>query len=464
MEETRRRLLGVLGGVGVSAFAGCIRTENEAQVDGGGTTTRETGTATSETSTIESSSSPYEPFSQAANFGADDGDTDDKFGWAIAVSDDGDTAVIGSLKDEDPNGAFAGSAYVFTRTEEGWGQRAKFAPDRAQENGLLGYSVAVDSEGATALIGAPGMDTRDGPGAGAAYCYVRTSDGWQKDATLTATDADGDDRFGWSVALTDDGTSALVGAQFDEDPAGTRAGSAYAYSKTDGGWEEQSKLVPDELPKGGFFGSAIEMTGDGSTALIGASNDGESRDDRPGSVYAYSGKEGSWQRDGKLVPDDDEEGVRLFGDAVALAKDGTTAAVAARKDSQPNGTDAGSVYVFERADDGWRQRSKLVPEDGDEEDLFGQSVAIADDGTTVLVGASRDEDPNGEWAGSTYVFGIDGSGWVQQSKLVPDDGNEEDGFGTAVALTSSGTTALVGADGDEEPNGEYAGSVYVFTR
>ncbi|MEF8839718.1 MAG: FG-GAP repeat protein [Haloarculaceae archaeon] len=107
------------------------------------------------------------------------------------------------------------------------------------------------------------------------------------------------------------------------------------------------------------------------------------------------------------------------------------------------------------------QATKLVPEDGDEDDSFGWSVAVSNDGSTANIGASVDEDPNGEMAGSAYVFSGSGGAWTQQAKIVADDGEDGDGFGSAVAVSNEGSTAIIGASGDEDPNGEDVGSAYV---
>lgn len=60
--------------------------------------------------------------------------------------------------------------------------------------------------------------------------------------------------------------------------------------------------------------------------------------------------------------------------------------------------------MFTRSGSTWRQHAKLAPADGDENDFFGWSVAVDDD--TALVGAWRDEDPNGDDAGLAYVFDL----------------------------------------------------------
>jgi hypothetical protein len=115
-------------------------------------------------------------------------------------------------------------------------------------------------------------------------------------------------------------------------------------------------------------------------------------------------------------------------------------------------------------------RNRIAASDGDGSDRFGSSVALADNGTTALVGAAGDEDPNGDGAGSAYVFRRSGGTWVQQAKLAADDDDDPARFGGAVAVSSDGSTALVGApgketqigDGDETEFRERGGAAYVF--
>jgi hypothetical protein len=91
-------------------------------------------------------------------------------------------------------------------------------------------------------------------------------------------------------------------------------------------------------------------------------------------------------------------------------------------------------------------------------------VSVSGEGTTAVISARKDEDPNGEEAGSAYVFSQNDGQWSQQQKLAADDGDSDDGFGQSVAVSSDGTTALIRGQRDDTPNGDRAGSVYVFTR
>jgi hypothetical protein len=143
---------------------------------------------------------------------------------------------------------------------------------------------------------------------------------------------------------------------------------------------------------------------------------------------------------------------------MSVAIDSQTAVIGAPSDEDPNGEEAGSTYIFSASDGEWSQQAKLIPDDGETGSKFGSWAAI--DGETVVLGAVGDRDPNGGGAGSAYVFSDDVE-WSQQAKLTPDDGNVGDRFGVTVAV--NGQTAVIGAPEDEEPNDGGTGAAYVFS-
>ncbi len=152
--------------------------------------------------------------------------------------------------------------------------------------------------------------------------------------------------------------------------------------------------------------------------------------------------------DTKLLPSDGALG-DYFGYSVAIS--GTTVIVGAYRDDDNNAS-SGSVYVFDTTTG--QQLFKLLPSDGAAFDEFGRSVAIS--GTTAIVGASGDDD-NGIESGSAYLF--DTTTGQQLFKLLPSDGAADYVFGNSVAI--SGTTAIVGASGDDD-SGIESGSAYLF--
>lgn len=146
-----------------------------------------------------------------------------------------------------------------------------------------------------------------------------------------------------------------------------------------------------------------------------------------------------------------------------MSADGSTTVVGALRDEDPNGEDAGSAYVFTQANEGWQRQTKALPHDNGSFDFFGSSVGIAADGNTAVIGALGEDDPNGRLAGSAYVFTQVNGEWKEQAKLFPDDGDGDDYFSSSVGVSADGSTAVIGAPRDGDPNGDRAGSAYVFS-
>lgn len=365
-------------------------------------------------------------------------DSVNQFGRSVALAGDGRTALVTADHHEAGDEFKPGPAFVLERTEGDWGLLAELTPDGGEWDGNFGGpgdSAALSDDASTALVGAERADDPNGPEAGAAYLFERSDGEWAQ-ARLVADDGSRKDFFGGSVALDGDGSTALVGAKRDEDPNRESAGSVYVFEPTDGGWRQRAKLTPGPDSTAARFGWSVDLAGD--TVLVGAPGDTDPDERAAGSASVFRRDGDGWRRRATLAADDGDAG-DFFGGAVALEAD--TALVGAMEDDDPNGDRGGSAYVFERTDGSWSQQAKLVPDDGDRIDLFGAAVALS--GDTALVGARVDEDPNGEVAGSAYVFERSGGAWSQQAKLVPADGGSHDVFGRSVALAAG--TALIGS-------------------
>ncbi|GAB4024579.1 hypothetical protein GCM10028809_02090 [Spirosoma gilvum] len=390
----------------------------------------------------------------------------------------------------------AGSAYVFSQDQGGtdnWGQVKKLvAADRGAEDG---FGVSVSISGDLIVVGAAGED-QDATGAntlsfaGSAYVFSRSqggADNWRQVKKLVAADRAAFDRFGASVGIS--GSQIVVGA-FDEaeDASGGNtlsvAGSAYIFSQNQGGadnWGQIKKLVASDRGPNDQFGISVAISG--SLIAVGANSDGE--DDLggnaisgAGSAYVFNQSQGgadNWGQEQKIVLSDYQVDVN-YGYSVAI--DGDYAVVGAYKDGidansgQPIFS-AGSAYVLKRQNGTWTQVKKLVASDRGPNDHFGYSVAIS--GSLIVVGAHQeDEDASGgntlNLAGSAYIFSQNQGGtdnWGQVKKLVASDRGPSDQFGISVAI--SGSLIVVGAyQEDEDASGgntvNLAGSAYIFSQ
>jgi hypothetical protein len=368
---------------------------------------------------------------------ASDGAEGDYFGLFVSI--DGDTALIGAGCDDD-NGINSGSAYIFIRNGTTWSQQSKLLTSDGAEGDYFG-TVSID--GNTALIGAWNDDN-----SGSAYIFIRNGTTWSQQSKLLASDGATDDFFGWSVSI--DGDTALIGAHGDDDN-GVDSGSAYIFIRNGTTWSEQAKLHASDGTEGDYFSYSVSI--DGDTALIGTRDD-DDNGINSGSAYIFIRNGTTWSQQTKLHASDGTEGDR-FGRSVSI--DGDTALIGAWGDDN-NGDYSGSAYIFIRNGTTWSQQAKLHASDGTEGDYFGWYVSI--DGDTALIGAWGD-DNNGDYSGSAYIFIRNGTTWSQQAKLHASDGTEGDYFGRSVSI--DGDTPIIGAYGDDD-NGDYSGSVYVFTK
>ena len=162
-----------------------------------------------------------------------------------------------------------------------------------------------------------------------------------------------------------------------------------------------------------------------------------------------------WYKSQRVTPATNPKDV--FGIAVAIS--GNTAVIGAQATNVAGSIGPGAAYVFVRSGTSWIQQAKLVPSDGKDNDMFGQSVAIS--GDVILVGAPH-HTVGMVWQGAAYIFVRNGTTWTQQAKLFASNGLATSKFGSSVAV--SGDLAVVGSPLDDKGTLLDAGSIYVYRR
>jgi hypothetical protein len=261
--------------------------------------------------------------------------------------------------------------------------------------------------------------------------YVYNTDG-TGEVKITASDGADNDRFGWSVAMSD--TKVVAGAVFDDD-AGSSSGSVYVYN-TDGTGE--LKIVASDAANGDQFGISVAMSD--THIVVGAYADDYAAGINSGSVYVYN-TDGTGEL--KIVASDGGAG-DLFGCSVAMSD--THIVVGAESDDDAGGN-SGSVYVYNLDGTG---EVKITASDAAASDGFGSRVAMSD--THIVVGVQGNDDA-GSLSGSAYIYNLDGTGEV---KITASDAAADDRFGCSVAV--SDTKVAVGARNHDN----VTGAVYVY--
>jgi hypothetical protein len=152
-------------------------------------------------------------------------------GDKVAVSADGNTAIVGGLLDN----SYAGAAWVFTRSGGVWTQQgSKLVGTGAVAQAQQGYSVALSGDGNTAIVGGPSINGVNG----AAWVFIRSGGVWtQQGSKLVGTGAVGAAAQGTSVALSGDGNTAIVSGGADN----SSTGAVWVFTRSNGVWEPRAR-------------------------------------------------------------------------------------------------------------------------------------------------------------------------------------------------------------------------------
>lgn len=212
--------------------------------------------------------------------------TEDEEGFAVgvALSADGNTATIGYGKDQQGPGA----VLIYTRSGSTWSERAKFVAP----SGNLSGDVAISADGSTVLAGETTSGSLE---EGAVYVYTRSGEEWSEQAKLEgAGEIGAEPLFGSSLALSANGNTALIGGECESTTTkGSQCeGAAWVFTRSAGKWTQQGgKLTSSEQTGEAHLGDSVALSEEGNTALIGAFGDAASWVfTRSGETWTQQGK------------------------------------------------------------------------------------------------------------------------------------------------------------------------------
>jgi FG-GAP repeat/IPT/TIG domain len=281
------------------------------------------------------------------------------FGQSVALSGDGNTALIGA-----PTDAGKGAAWVFVRSQGSWTQQGQKLTAERTVAQSIGYRVALSADGNTALLGAyaPG----NGDWGGTALVFTRSGEAWtQQGPALKSSEVSGEYLSGWSVALSADGNTALVGDVGEND----LVGAAWVFTRSGSSWTQSARLTPSDESGAEGFGQSVALSGTGDTALVGGPGYKGSR----GGAWVFRLSGASWSQQGPKLTDSAEitPEESQFGVGVALSADGQTALV-----GDINADSAfGAAFAFVEIEPAPPTVTSVSPSEGRE--AGGTSVTIA---------------------------------------------------------------------------------------
>ena len=313
-------------------------------------------------------------WSQQSYIKASNTNIGDHFGQALSMSLDGQTLAVAAI-DEDSNAigingdqtnnnaTSSGAVYVFTQQGAHWKQQAYIKASNTDKEDQFGKALSLSGDARTLVVGAYLEDSRASGingeqtdnsvhHAGAVYVFVQAGKHWQQQAYIKSSDTALVEYFGRSLSVNGDGSTLVVGADFDSQKGTTamkrrgsltRTGLVYVFNRVGSNWIQQGKVMAGRIGVRDNFGTALSLNQDGNILAVGADFDNSNA-----------------------------KGVN--GDA----KNNLTSY-------------AGAVYIFERVGEKWHQQAYVKASNTDWYDDFGGAVSISADGKTLAVGASEED-------------------------------------------------------------------------
>jgi FG-GAP repeat len=381
--------------------------------------------------------------------------------YSVALSSNGTRVAIAGIYN-DAIGYDAGHVRMFDWTGSHWTQVGSDLNGQ-WDGDEFGYSMALSSDGTRVAIGAPSHDMAIGgipPNGNMVVGQVRIYDWNVSQWTQVGSDFNGEahyDGFGYSVALSSDGTRVAIGAP-NTDRNGYDVGQVRIYDWNLSQWTQVGSDLDGEAAED-YFGRSVALSADGTRLAVGAPEkygyEGDLGYDDVGYVQIYDWTGSQWTQVGSDL--NGEAAGDQFGSSLALSADGTRVAIGAHRHDGNNSIavyNSGHVRVYDWTGSEWTQVGSDLNGEATY-DEFGWSVALSSDGTRVAIGAPWN-DGNGYGAGQVRMYDWNVSQWTQVSSDLDGEaaGNE---FGSSVALSSNGTRVAICA-----PNLNSTGDIRVY--
>jgi len=343
-----------------------------------------------------------------------------QFGWATALSADGNTLIVGARTDNNNVGA----AYIYSRNGDTWTMEARLSGLDALGQANQGVSVAITADGNMAVVGGNG----DNNATGAAWIYTRSGKIWMQQGQKMVTAATPRQTAqGSIVAVSTDGSTVVVSGSSQNNyyaamtvynrvnnawagtnfqlpfgflqsntlaisaqgrviavghPTYNNTGTVRVYAKWNGDtWLPQPyELVPDGVSDGSQFGSSISVSADGKYIIVGAPNFNSGQGAAWAFKRAYIGN-AYWDEKNRIEPPAGDNKVRMFGRLVGTNADGSTIVVA-----DISSTAQQELRFFKQDSDKYTQQGNPVSQAVDNATYYGNTLSISADGSTAATG------------------------------------------------------------------------------
>jgi len=320
----------------------------------------------------------------------------DSFGLTVAISEDGNTVVVGA-PDHNHTGkaAHTGAVYVFARAKGVWSQQAElFSPHPNASDffgdapdfgglGISGNTIVVTDEGNSFSL------------PGSVDVFTLANGTWSLSTQLSVPQ----DPFFVPSSLAFDGRTLVVGSDASDAPTASFAGAVYVFRLDNGQWSAPVSLAAADASSGAAFGFSVGLNN--NTIGVGASR-GAGATPQSGAAYVFAREGGAWIQKAELIAADGADGDE-FGVSISMSAQKMLVGATGHTPPAPGAFAAGAAYVFQSNDDVWTQIAEVSAGDGISGGGFGVCVALRNN--TLLVGAPTQHPPvEGYPGGEAYLY------------------------------------------------------------
>jgi hypothetical protein len=312
---------------------------------------------------------------------------------------------------------------------------------------LSGHTVATSANGNILAIGA--IENDDGGNrSGHVRVYENVGGNWLQLGEDIAGEA-ADDRSGWSLALSADGSIVAIGSDLNN----SWKGQVEIYENIGGTWTQIGEDIEGEN-FGDISATSISLSNDGSILAIGAPrSDGTA--ENSGHVRVFKNVSGAWIQIGQDIEGEQEQG--RLGNSVALNGEGNIVAIGASQNDE-NGTNTGEVKIYENIGGTWTQLGQDINGVSEFEDA-GFRVELSEVGNIVAI-SSAGSNANGANSGHVRIFENIGGVWTQLGEDINGEATG-DYSGWSIALSANGNVIAIGGVWNDG-NGNNSGHVRIF--
>jgi hypothetical protein len=343
---------------------------------------------------------------QTASFLTPSATSDDQFDYALSLSADGSVLAVGVMSADVSTNADAGKVYIYRLADGAWSLSQTISASDGVASDYFGSSVSLSGDSLTLIVGAPSADSSSGTvlDSGAAYVYSYSGSSFSLQQKITPSDQVVDNLFGGSVSISLDGSIAAIGSvgvQSGSEPFG----AAYMFTRSDATWTQQQKITAVDATSGNYFGYSVALSADGNTLIVGSSSADDSNTANKSSISVFSKSGSLWMLQSQLLKSGTGTS-EYFGHSLSVSFDGSSLLAGIWEGNTNSTSETGAAYLFRRSGSVWSQAQRVTTTDSGLSNYFGYSVALASYGSAMAIGAPYSTSVASSNAGAIYGYSL----------------------------------------------------------